>query len=58
MRELYPEISHVKKYSLKVSDLHTLYVEECGNPKGYTRPLLARRPGSGSVAQPPPVLQP
>ena len=25
MRELYPEIAHVKKYSLKVSDLHTLY---------------------------------
>jgi proline iminopeptidase len=47
MRELYPEIAHVKKYSLKVSDLHTLYVEECGNPKGIPALFLHGGPGAG-----------
>ncbi|AFM13444.1 prolyl aminopeptidase [Turneriella parva] len=47
MRELYPEITRVKKYSLKVSSLHTLYVEECGNPKGIPALFLHGGPGAG-----------
>ncbi len=47
MRELYPEITRVKKYSPKVSDLHTLYVEECGNPKGIPALFLHGGPGAG-----------
>lgn len=50
MRELYPEITQVKKYSLKVSPLHTLYVEECGNPKGIPALFLHGGPGAGLSA--------
>ena len=34
MRELYPEIEPFNSGFLKVSDLHTLYFEEAGNPNG------------------------
>lgn len=47
MRELYPEIKKVKSYSIKVSSLHTLYVEECGNPKGIPALFLHGGPGAG-----------
>ena len=33
-RVLYPEIKTYNDFMLKVSDLHTIYVEECGNPNG------------------------
>ncbi|HRP68195.1 MAG TPA: prolyl aminopeptidase [Turneriella sp.] len=47
MRELYPEIQKVKTYTVKVSPLHTLYVEECGNPNGIPALFLHGGPGAG-----------
>jgi len=34
MRELFPEIEPYNEFQLEVSALHTLWVEECGNPNG------------------------
>lgn len=47
MRELYPEIEANKSYRLKVDLLHTIYVEETGNPKGIPVIFLHGGPGSG-----------
>ncbi|HRP69389.1 MAG TPA: prolyl aminopeptidase [Turneriella sp.] len=47
MRELYPEIHKVKSYTLRVSSLHTLYIEECGNPRGTPILFLHGGPGAG-----------
>jgi proline iminopeptidase len=47
LKSLYPEITRVKSYRLKVSGLHTLYVEECGNPKGIPALFLHGGPGAG-----------
>jgi len=47
LKQLYPEITRVKSYRLKVSDLHTIYVEECGNPKGIPALFLHGGPGAG-----------
>lgn len=47
MRELYPEIEPYHTFSLKVSELHTLYVEECGNPEGTPVVFLHGGPGGG-----------
>lgn len=41
----YPEIETFKTEFLKVSEIHTLYVEQCGNPKG--RPILFLHGGPG-----------
>ncbi len=34
MRTLYPAIEPYREFTLKVSDLHTLHIEECGTPEG------------------------
>lgn len=47
MNELFPSIEPFKKEFLKVSDLHTLYVEQCGNPKGQPIVVLHGGPGGG-----------
>ena len=47
MRELYPEIGASKSYRLKVDQVHTLYVEEAGNPLGIPVIFLHGGPGSG-----------
>lgn len=47
MREFYPEISPYNKGMLKVSDIHTLYWEECGNPQGKPVVFLHGGPGGG-----------
>ena len=44
---LYPEIEPFSKSSLKVSDLHEIYYEECGNPAGAPVVFLHGGPGSG-----------
>lgn len=44
---LYPEIESYAVYSLAVGDGHTLYVEECGNPRGLPVVVLHGGPGSG-----------
>ena len=43
----YPEIQPYKTEMLKVSDLHTLYVEQCGNPHGLPVIFLHGGPGGG-----------
>lgn len=47
MRELYPEIAPYKTGKLKVSDLHTVYYEECGNPSGKPVVFVHGGPGGG-----------
>jgi proline iminopeptidase len=47
---LYPEIEPFNKNSLKVSDLHEIYYEECGSPEGVPVVFLHGGPGSGCNA--------
>ena len=47
MRELYPEIEASGNYRLEVDKVHTLYVEETGNPQGIPVIFLHGGPGSG-----------
>jgi proline iminopeptidase len=47
VRELYPEIEPYRTGHLPVSDQHTLYVEECGNPDGLPVVFLHGGPGAG-----------
>src|SRR5262249_13633488 len=47
---LYPEIAPYRTGRLKVSAVHELYFEECGNPAGKPAVLLHGGPGGGSTA--------
>ncbi|NOZ08612.1 MAG: prolyl aminopeptidase [FCB group bacterium] len=47
MRELYPPLQPYTEGYLKVSDLHTLYFEESGNPRGKPVIFLHGGPGGG-----------
>ncbi|WP_088890789.1 prolyl aminopeptidase [Leptolyngbya ohadii] len=47
MRELYETIEPYATGTLKVSDLHTLYYEEVGNPEGKPIVFLHGGPGGG-----------
>jgi proline iminopeptidase len=47
MKTLYPPVEPFHSGSLKVSDLHTLYFEEVGNPKGQKAVFLHGGPGGG-----------
>ncbi len=44
---LYPEIDPYNEEMIKVSDLHTVHFEECGNPKGKPILFLHGGPGGG-----------
>jgi proline iminopeptidase len=44
---LYPELDFYHSDWLKVSAIHTIYYEECGNPKGKPVIFLHGGPGSG-----------
>lgn len=44
---LFPEIEPFNSFRLKVSDIHELYIEECGNPKGQPVLFLHGGPGAG-----------
>jgi len=46
MRELFPEIEPYNEFQLEVSALHTLWVEECGNPNGTPVVFLHGGPGA------------
>lgn len=46
-RELYPPIKPYNQFHLKVSDIHEIYVEQCGNPKGKPVVFLHGGPGGG-----------
>jgi proline iminopeptidase len=47
MRDFYPEIEPFKTGMLKVSELHTLYYEEVGNPQGKPVVFVHGGPGGG-----------
>ncbi|GLS25809.1 prolyl aminopeptidase [Marinibactrum halimedae] len=47
MQVLYPEIKPYRHELLAVSDLHNLYVEECGNPDGIPVLVVHGGPGGG-----------
>jgi proline iminopeptidase len=47
MRELYPAIAPYDTGMLQVSDLHTLYYEQVGNPNGKPMVVLHGGPGGG-----------
>jgi len=51
MRELYPPIEPYNLETLKVSDLHSLYFEESGNPEGKPVVVLHGGPGGGSIPE-------
>lgn len=51
LRELYPPIEPYRTGFLKVSDLHTIYYEEVGNPKGKPVVFLHGGPGGGIEPQ-------
>lgn len=47
MRDFYPEIEPFKSGHLKVSELHNIYYEQVGNPKGKPVVFLHGGPGGG-----------
>lgn len=47
MQILYPPIKPYSVHQLAVDSLHTLYVEECGNPEGLPIIFLHGGPGAG-----------
>ena len=47
MRKLYPPIKPFHKFYIEVSTLHTIYVEESGNPAGKPVIFLHGGPGGG-----------
>jgi proline iminopeptidase len=47
---LYPAIQPFKTWRFPVSDLHTLYIEECGNPDGV--PVVFLHGGPGGSCEP------
>jgi proline iminopeptidase len=47
MRTLYPEIEPYTVGNLPVSEIHSLYYEECGNPAGKPAVFLHGGPGGG-----------
>ena len=48
VKNLYPECTQYRDEMLKVSHLHQIYYEECGNPNGVPVVFLHGGPGSGS----------
>ncbi len=50
MPGLYPPAKPFVTHHLDVDDLHTLYVEECGNPSGIPVVFLHGGPGAGCAA--------
>lgn len=48
MHSLYPSIKPYAQHQLSVDDLHTLYIEETGNPEGIPVIVLHEGPGAGS----------
>jgi len=47
MKSFFPEIEPFNSFRIKVSDIHELYVEEVGNPKGQPVLFLHGGPGAG-----------
>mgnify|MGYP000032373743 FL=1 len=51
MQTLYPDIHPYQEHQLSVSDIHTLYIEESGNPDGIPVLFIHGGPGGGSNHQ-------
>ncbi|ART80404.1 prolyl aminopeptidase [Oceanisphaera avium] len=51
MRTLYPSINPYQEHQLKVSERHTLYLEESGNPLGIPVLVLHGGPGAGTSSE-------
>jgi len=49
LRELYPRIEPYHEFQLNVSDTHTLWIEECGNPNGF--PVIFLHGGPGAACE-------
>lgn len=47
MTPLFPEIKPYARHELRVDDLHTLYIEECGEPEGIPVLFIHGGPGAG-----------
>ena len=47
MNTLYPAIEPYNEFKLNVTDLHTIHVEESGNPEGKPVVFLHGGPGGG-----------
>ena len=47
LSDLFPPIEPYCKQHFRVSELHQIYVEECGNPKGQAVLFLHGGPGAG-----------
>jgi len=47
MRTYYPPIAPFDSFNLKVSELHTIYIEQAGNPKGKPVIFVHGGPGGG-----------
>ena len=47
LTEYYPHLEPFKTEFLKVSPLHTIYIEQCGNPNGQPILFLHGGPGGG-----------
>ncbi len=50
MQTLYPSIKTFAKHTLPVDDIHTLYIEESGDPEGIPVLVLHSGPGTGCEA--------
>lgn len=48
MKTLYPALEPYATHQLEVDAIHTLYVEECGNPEGLPVIFMHGGPGGGS----------
>ena len=48
LRTLYPMLQPYRRGRLRVSELHDLYFEECGNPKGKPVVFVHGGPGAGA----------
>src|SRR5258708_5427214 len=51
LRTLYPPIEPYDTGRLKVSDVHEIYYEQCGNPNGKPAVFLHGGPGGGIVPE-------
>jgi proline iminopeptidase len=51
LRELYPPIEPYRTGHLRVSPLHEIYFEECGNPRGKPAVFVHGGPGAGADAR-------
>ncbi len=51
MQLLFPDIKPYARHDLKVDDIHTLYIEECGEPTGVPILYVHGGPGAGCSKQ-------